>query len=60
MTRDEMPNALKLNLKAAGDFNKLSLSSGHTAQCHVDTKRVLKQAALNCAEKYFDDEAKNY
>ena len=53
-----MLNAVKLNLKVADGFNKLSLSSGYTVP--VDTERVqnLKQAALNCAEKYFDDEEK--
>ena len=38
------------------DSKKLSLSSGYTVP--VDTERVLKQAALNCAETYFDDEEK--
>ena len=37
-------------------LTKLSLSSGCTVP--VDTKPVLKQAALNCAEKYFDDAEK--
>ena len=55
-TRDEVLNALKLNLKVADDFNKPSLSSGYTVP--VDTEGVLKQAALKCAEKYFDDEEK--
>ena len=55
-TRDEVLNALKSNLKVADNFNKLSLSSGYTAP--VDTERVLKQADLDCAEKYFDDEEK--
>ena len=55
-TRDEVLNALKLNLKVADDFNKRSFSSGYTVP--VDTGSVLKQAALNCAEKYFDDEEK--
>ena len=55
-TRDEVLNALKSNMKVADDFNKLSLSSGCTVP--VDTERVLKQAALNCAEVYFDDEEK--
>ena len=56
MTHDKVLNALKLNLKVADDFNKLSLSSGYTVP--INTDRVLKQAALNCAEKYFDDEEK--
>ena len=56
MTRDEVLTALKLSLKVSGDFNKLSLSSGYTVP--VDTERVLKQAALNCAEKHFDDKEK--
>ena len=51
-----MLNALKVNLKVADDFNKLSLSSGYTVP--VDTERVLKQAALNCAEKYVADDEK--
>ena len=46
-TCDKVMNALELHLKVADDFNKLSLSSRHTVP--VDTKRVLKQAALNCA-----------
>ena len=56
-TRDEVLNALKLNLKVADDFNKLSLTCGYTVP--VDTERVRKQAALNCSEKYFDDEEKH-
>ena len=55
-TRDEVMNVLKSNLKVAGDFSKLSLSTGYTVP--VTTGRVLKQAALNCAEKCFDDEEK--
>ena len=59
-TRDEVLSTLKTNLKAAGDYNKLSLSSGYTQSAPAGTERVLKQAALNvhCAEKYFDDEEK--
>ena len=56
VTRDEVLNPLKSNLKVADDFNKLSLSSGCTVP--VDTKRGLKQAALNCAEKHFEDEGR--
>jgi len=55
-TCDEVLNALKLNLKVAADFHKLSLSSWYTVP--VDTENVLKQAALNCAEKYIHDEDK--
>ena len=55
-TRTEVTDALKSNLTIADNYNKLSLSSGYTV--HVDAKRVIKQAALNCAEEYFDDEEK--
>ena len=55
-TQVEVVAALKANLTTANNYNKFSLSSGHTVP--VDAERVLKQAALNCAEKYFDDEEK--
>jgi hypothetical protein len=48
--------ALKANLTTADNSSKFSLSSGYTVP--VDAERVIKQAALNCAEKYFDDEEK--
>ena len=51
-----MVAALKSNLKIADNYNKLSLSSGYAVP--VEAERVIKQAALNCAEKYFDDEEK--
>ena len=51
-----MLNALKSDLKFADDVHKLGLFSGHTVP--VDTESILKQAALNCAEKYFDAEEK--
>ena len=40
----------------ADNYNKLALSRGYTVP--VESERVIKQAALNCAEKYFDDEEK--
>ena len=40
----------------ADTYNKLSLSSGYTVP--VEAEQVIKQAALNCAENYFDDEEK--
>ena len=49
-----MVAALKSNLTIADNYNKLSLSSGYTVP--VDAERVIKEAALNCAEKYFYDE----
>ena len=49
-------NACSLNLTIANNYNKLSLSSGCTVP--VEAERVTEQAALNCAEKYFDDEEK--
>ena len=52
----EVVAALKANLTIAYNYNKFSLSSGYTVS--VDAERVIKQAALNCAEKYFDDEEK--
>ena len=55
-TPDGVLRALKSNLKVAGDYSKLSLPSGCTVP--PDTDRVLKQAAHNCAERYFDDEEK--
>ena len=42
--------------KMTGNYSKLSLSSGYTVP--PGTERALKQAALNCPEKYFDDEEK--
>ena len=48
--------ALKANLTITDNYNKLSLSSGYTVP--MDAERVIKQAALTCAEKYFDDEEK--
>ena len=53
-TRTEVVTALKANLTIADIYNKLSLSSAYT----VPVERVIKQAAFNCAEKYFDDEEK--
>ena len=55
-TRHEVLYALQSKLKVAADFDEISWSSGYTVP--VDTERVLKQAALNCAEKYVDDEKK--
>ena len=55
-TCTEAVAALKSNLTIADNYNKLSLSSGYTVP--VDAERVIKQAALNCAEKYFGDEEK--
>ena len=55
-TRVEAVAALKANLTIADNYNKFSLSSGYTVP--VEAERVIKQAALNCAEKYFDDEEK--
>ena len=52
-----MVAALKTNSTIADNYNKLSLSSGYTVS--VEAERVTKQAALNCAEKYFDDEEKH-
>ena len=46
--------ALKLNLTIADNYKKLRLCRGYTVP--VDAERLIKQAALNCAEKYFDDE----
>ena len=51
-----MVAALKANLTTADNYSKFSLSSGCTVP--VDSDRVIKQAALHCAEKYFDDEEK--
>ena len=51
-----MVTALKANLTISDNYNKLSLSSGYTVP--VDAERVITQAALNCAEKHFDDEEK--
>ena len=55
-TRVEVVAALKANLTTADNYSKFSLSSGYTVP--VDAERVFKQAALNCAERYFDDEEK--
>ena len=54
--RVEVAAALKGNNTIADNYNKFSLSSGQTVS--VEAERVIKQAALNCAEKYFDDEEK--
>ena len=51
-----METAPKENLTIADNCNELSLSSGYTVP--VDAERVIKQAALNSAEKYFDNEEK--
>ena len=51
-----MVAALNANLTTADNYSKFSLSSGCTVP--VDAERVIKQAALDCAEKYFDDEEK--
>ena len=53
-TRVEVVAALKANLTTADKHSKFSLSSGYT----VPVNAVIKQAALNCAEKYFDAEEK--
>ena len=55
-TRTEVVAALKSNWTIADNHNKSSLSSGYTVP--VEAERVIKQAALNCAETYFDDEEK--
>ena len=55
--RVEVVAAPKANLAIADNYNRFSLSSGYTVP--VDAKRVIKQAAPNCAEKYFDDEEKH-
>ena len=55
-TRTEVVAALKATVNIADNYNKFSLSSGYTVP--VEAERVIKQAALNCAEKYFDDEEK--
>ena len=55
-TRVEVVAALKANLTTADNYTKFSLSNGYTVP--VEAERVIKQAALNCAEKYFDDEEK--
>ena len=44
-----------LNTDPGGDGG-FSLSSGYTVP--IEAERVIKQAALSCAEKYFDDEEK--
>ena len=49
-TRVEVVAALKANLTTADNYSKFSLSSGYTVP--VDAERGIKQAALNCAEKY--------
>ena len=51
-----MVAALKANLTIADNCNKSSISSGYTVP--MVAEQVIKQAALNCAEKYFDDEEK--
>ena len=51
-----MVAALKADLTIADNYNKFSLSSGYTVP--VESERLIKQAASNCAEKYFDDEEK--
>ena len=55
-TRVEVVAALKTNLTIADNHNEFSLSSGYTVP--VDAEQVIKQAALNCAEKYFDAKEK--
>ena len=55
-TRTEVAAALKTNLTIADNYNKLRLSSGYAVP--IEAERANKQAALNCAEKYFDDEEK--
>ena len=50
-TRSEVVAALKSNLTIANNCKKFSPSSGYTIP--VDAERVIKQAALNCAEKCF-------
>ena len=57
MTRTEVEASLKSNLTIADNYNKLSPSSGYTVP--IEAERVIKQAALNCAGKYFDDEEKH-
>ena len=53
-TRTEVVAALKSNLTIADNYNKPTLPSGCTVP--IEAARVIKQAALNCAEKYFDVE----
>ena len=48
--------APKAKLTTADNHNKPSLPSGYTVP--IEAERVIKQAALDCAEKYFDDEEK--
>ena len=50
--------ALKTNLTISDNYNKPSLSSGHTVPVETEFERAITQAALNCAEKYFDDKEK--
>ena len=48
--------AIETSLTSADKATKLSLSSGFTVP--VEAERVLKQAALTCATKYFEDDPK--
>ena len=50
--------ALKANLSIADNYNKFSLPSARGCTVPVEAERVIKQAASNCAEKYFDVEEK--
>ena len=48
--------AIERSLANADKVTKLSLSSGFTVP--TEAERVLKQAALTCATKYFEDDSK--
>ena len=48
--------AIEASLTSADKATKLSLSSGFTVP--VEAKRLLKQAALTSATKYFEDDLK--
>ena len=52
----EVLAAIETSLTSADQATKLSLSSGFTVP--VEAERVLKQAALTCATKYFEDDPK--
>ena len=49
-----MVAALKSNLAIADNYKKISVSSGYTVP--IEPERVIRQAALNCAQKYIHDE----
>ena len=54
-TRDEVLSALKSNLKVASEYSKVDKQTQFVQWPHC-TERVLKQAALDCAERCLDDE----